>query len=159
MRSAAVAASDSASYCASPACSTTYTTSAPTSASRCACAAIPGAPARSACTSPPPVWSAICRAAVTASSPALRISPPRDSANANTFAIVLFPSRGSEDLRFGLEQAHQLRHGTRALADDAARRALGRQLHLLHGHARASELGRTRVQGLLLRRHDALERR
>src|SRR5256885_398001 len=99
---------------------------------------MPGGPTRTTCASPE--LPASMRAAVVASSPTLRSSPPRASANASTSAIVEDPSfhwgcsesatADSEHLRFGLEESHELGNGRRAFADDPASLSLRRQLHL-----------------------------
>src|SRR5262245_14492239 len=153
-RAAIVAATASRANVANPGFSATSTTSAPYSPSCAALPATPGGPAMIACTSPPPDESTSFRAAVTVSSATLRRLSPRVSAYTSTLAMT-----SSEHLGFGLQQPDELRHRGGSLADDAARRPIGRQLHLLHRHVHGAELRRLRFQRFLLRRHDALERR
>src|SRR4051812_2294003 len=64
----------------------------------------------------------------------------------------------SEHLRFVLEKLDEFRYCGSALSDDASGRTIRRKLHRLYGDANASELRRLRLERLLLRRHDALER-
>src|SRR4051812_31282645 len=64
----------------------------------------------------------------------------------------------SEHFRFVLQKLDELRHGSCALSDDTSSWTIRRKLHRRNGDSNASKLRRLRLERLLLRRHDALER-